>query len=61
MEAELQALMADSKSPPFNMVVISGHELGFYRGELTDAKVQEFIDMMDGSRKLYDNVNTVVF
>ena len=62
LEAELKALMADTKSPPFNMVVISGHhELGFYRGELTDAKVQEFIDMMDGSRKLYDNVNTVVF
>ena len=62
LKNELLALMADTKSPPFNMVVISGHhELGFYRGELTDAKVQEFIDMMDGSRKLYDNVNTVVF
>ena len=47
---------------PFNMVVISGHhEQGFYRGELTDARVKEFVDMMDESRALYSKVNTVVF
>lgn len=62
MKAELLALMADKTAIPFNMVVISGHhELGFYRGELTDAKVKEFIDMMADSSALYSNVNTVVF
>ena len=36
------------------MVVISGHhEQGFYRGELTDAKVKEFIDMMEENRALF--------
>jgi hypothetical protein len=54
--------MEDKLSVPFNMVVISGHhELGFFRGELTDAKVKEFIDMMTDSRDLYNKVNTVVF
>jgi hypothetical protein len=62
MKAELLALMADKTAVPFNMIVISGHhEQGFYRGELTDAKVKEFIDMMDESRPLYSMVNTVVF
>jgi hypothetical protein len=62
MKAELLALMADKAAIPFNMVVISGHhEQGFYRGELTDAKVKEFIDMMDESRALFSVVNTVVF
>lgn len=62
LKAELLALLEDTKSVPFNMVVISGHhEQGFYRGELTDAKVQEFIDMMDESRALFSQVNTVVF
>jgi hypothetical protein len=59
---ELLALLSDTKSVPFNMVVISGHhEQGFYRGELTDAKVKEFVDMMDESRALFSKVNTVVF
>ena len=62
MKAELLALMVDKTAVPFNMIVISGHhEQGFYRGELTDAKVKEFIDMMDESRALYSMVNTVVF
>ena len=62
MKAELLALMADKTAVPFNMIVISGHhEQGFYRGELTDAKVKEFINMMDESRALYSMVNTVVF
>ncbi len=62
LKAELLALLEDTKSVPFNMVVISGHhEQGFYRGELTDAKVKEFIDMMDESRALFSKVNTVVF
>jgi hypothetical protein len=62
MKAELLALMADKTAVPFNMIVISGHhEQGFYRGELTDAKVKEFIDMMDESRPMYSMVNTVVF
>lgn len=62
LKAELLALLEDTKSVPFNMVIISGHhEQGFYRGELTDAKVKEFIDMMDESRALFSKVNTVVF
>jgi hypothetical protein len=62
LKAELLALLEDTKAVPFNMVVISGHhEQGFYRGELTDAKVKEFIDMMDESRALFTKVNTVVF
>ena len=62
LKAELLALLEDTQSVPFNMVVISGHhEQGFYRGELTDAKVKEFIDMMDESRALFTKVNTVVF
>ncbi len=62
LRLELLALLEDTKSVPFNMVVISGHhEQGFYRGELTDAKVKEFIDMMDESRALFTKVNTVVF
>ena len=62
LKVELLALLEDTQSAPFNMVVISGHhEQGFYRGELTDAKVKEFIDMMDESRALFTKVNTVVF
>jgi hypothetical protein len=62
LKAELLALLEDTKSVPFNMVVISGHhEQGYYRGELTDAKVKEFIDIMDESRALFTKVNTVVF
>ncbi len=62
LKKELLALLEDKNAIPFNMVVISGHhEQGFYRGELTDAKVKEFVDMMDESRPLYSKVNTVVF
>ena len=62
LKKELLALLEDKKSVPFDMVVISGHhEQGFYRGELTDAKVKEFVDMMDESRALFSKVNTVVF
>jgi hypothetical protein len=62
LKKELLALLEDKKAVPFDMVVISGHhEQGFYRGELTDAKVKEFVDMMDESRTLFSKVNTVVF
>jgi hypothetical protein len=62
LKKELLALLEDKKTVPFDMVVISGHhEQGFYRGELTDAKVKEFVDMMDESRALFSKVNTVVF
>lgn len=62
LKKELMALIDDKKAVPFDMVVISGHhEQGFYRGELTDAKVKEFVDMMDESRALFNKVNTVVF
>jgi hypothetical protein len=62
LKKELLALLEDKNAVPFDMVVISGHhEQGFYRGELTDAKVKEFVDMMDESRALFAKVNTVVF
>jgi hypothetical protein len=62
LKKELLALLEDKNAVPFDMVVISGHhEQGFYRGELTDAKVKEFIDLMDESRALFTKVNTVVF
>jgi hypothetical protein len=62
LKKELLALLEDKNALPFDMVVISGHhEQGFYRGELTDAKVKEFVDMMDESRALFSKVNTVVF
>ncbi len=62
LKKELLALLEDKNTVPFDMVVISGHhEQGFYRGELTDAKVKEFVDMMDESRALFSKVNTVVF
>ncbi len=62
LKKELLALLEDKNKVPFDMVVISGHhEQGFYRGELTDAKVKEFVDMMDESRALFSKVNTVVF
>jgi hypothetical protein len=62
LKKELLALLEDKTAVPFDMVVISGHhEQGFYRGELTDAKVKEFVDMMDESRPLFSKVNTVVF
>ncbi len=62
LKKELLALLEDKNAVPFDMVVISGHhEQGFYRGELTDAKVKEFVEMMDESRALFSKVNTVVF
>jgi hypothetical protein len=62
LKKELLALLEEKDALPFDMVVISGHhEQGFYRGELTDARVKEFVDMMDESRALYSKVNTVVF
>jgi hypothetical protein len=62
LKKELLALLEVKNAVPFDMVVISGHhEQGFYRGELTDARVKEFVDMMDESRALFAKVNTVVF
>ncbi|MEY4912031.1 MAG: hypothetical protein RL761_1694 [Pseudomonadota bacterium] len=62
LKKELLALLEEKNAVPFDMVVISGHhEQGFYRGELTDAKVKEFVNMMDESRALFSKVNTVVF
>lgn len=62
LKAELLALLDDKKAIPFNMVVVSGHhEQGYYRGELTDAKAQEFMDMMEEVKDLFANVNTVLF
>lgn len=62
LKGELAALSNDKTALPFDMVVVSGHhEQGFYRGELTDAKAQEFIDMMLDNQSLFAKVNTVVF
>mgnify|MGYP003482379105 FL=1 len=62
LKKELTTLLDDKTAIPFDMVVISGHhEQGFYRGELTDAKVKEFTDMMEENRDLFKRVNTVIF
>lgn len=62
LKTELRALLDDKKAIPFDMVVVSGHhEQGYYRGELTDAKAQEFTDMMEEIKDLFAKVNTVVF
>ncbi len=62
LKKEFLGLLEDKTAVPFDMVVISGHhEQGFYRGELTHARVQEVLEMMSAGRALFDNVNTVVF
>jgi hypothetical protein len=62
LKKELLALLEDKTAVPFNMVVISGHhEQGFYRGELTHARVNEVLEMMSASQALFENINTVVF
>ncbi len=61
LKAELLALLESEKDKPFDMLVVSGHhELGYYRGELTQAKVLEFADILTESRHLFSQVNTVV-
>ena len=61
LKAELLALSESDKGKPFDMLVISGHhELGFYRGELTEAKILQFAEVLLQSPDLFSQVNTVV-
>ena len=61
LKAELLALSESEKDKPFDMLVISGHhELGFYRGELTEAKILQFAEVLVQSPDLFSQVNTVV-
>lgn len=61
LRAELKALSQSDAGKPFDMLVISGHhELGYYRGELADAQVLQFADILTESRALFSQVNTVI-
>lgn len=61
LKADLLALIESEKDNPFDMLVISGHhELGYYRGELTQVKVLQFAEIVTESRHLFRQVNTVV-
>jgi hypothetical protein len=61
LKGELLALAESEKDKPFDMLVISGHhELGYYRGELTEAKIQQFAEVLTQSPGLFSQVNTVV-
>ncbi|MEO6292709.1 MAG: hypothetical protein ABIO88_08820 [Burkholderiaceae bacterium] len=61
LKAELLALSESEKDKPFDMLVISGHhELGYYRGELTEAKILQFAEVLTQSPELFSQVNTVV-
>lgn len=61
LKAELLALSESEKDKPFDMLVISGHhELGYYRGELTEAKIVQFAEVLMQSPDLFSQVNTVV-
>lgn len=61
LKAELLALSESEKGKPFDMLVISGHhELGYYRGELTEAKILQFAEVLEQSPELFSQVNTVV-
>ena len=65
LKAELLTLSAsekeNDKEKPFDMLVISGHhELGYFRGELTEAKILQFSEVVTQSPELFSQVNTVV-
>lgn len=61
LKAELLALVESEKDKPFDMLVISGHhELGYYRGELTEAKLAQFAEILVEIRSLFTPLNTVV-
>ena len=61
LKAELLALSDSEKDKPFDMLVISGHhELGYYRGELTEAKILQFAEVLAQTPDLFSQVNTVV-
>lgn len=61
LKTELLALSESEQDKPFDMLVISGHhELGYYRGELTEAKILQFADIVAQTQALFSQVNTVV-
>lgn len=60
-ESEKKNDKKNDKEEPFDMLVISGHhELGYYRGELTEAKILQFAEVLMQSPELFNQVNTVV-
>ncbi len=60
-ESEKKNDMQNDTKKPFDMLVISGHhELGYYRGELTEAKILQFAEILTQSPELFSQINTVV-
>jgi hypothetical protein len=61
LKAELSQLLKRNPDLRFDMLVVSGHhELGFYRGELTQATDQEFVEMIAHGQAMFSRLNTVV-
>jgi hypothetical protein len=61
LKAELSQLLKRNPELRFDMLVVSGHhELGFYRGELTQATDREFAEVIAHGQALFSRLNTVV-
>jgi hypothetical protein len=61
LKAELRSLLIRNSSLRFDMLVVSGHhELGFYRGELSQATELEFVELVKLGEALFSKLNTVV-
>jgi hypothetical protein len=61
LKAELSQLSERNPELRFDMLVVSGHhELGFYRGELTQATDREFAEVIAHGQVMFARLNTVV-
>jgi hypothetical protein len=61
LKAELSVLLTKNPDLRFDMLVVSGHhELGFYRGELTQATDREFAEVIAHGQAMFSRLNTVV-
>ncbi len=61
LKAELSQLSERNPALRFDMLVVSGHhELGFYRGELTQATDREFAEVIAHGQAMFARLNTVV-
>jgi hypothetical protein len=61
LKAELSHLLKRNPELRFDMLVVSGHhELGFYRGELTQATDREFAEVIAHGQAMFARLNTVV-
>ena len=59
--AELSEISDRPAQKPFDMLVISGHhELGSFRGELTQLEFTRFLGVVQSLPSLFSSVNTVV-